>query len=39
MKIIFNKDIYTREALIKAAYKFSDKAYIHLDMDVADHLR
>lgn len=33
MKITFNKEIYTREALIKAAYKFSDKAYIHLDMD------
>lgn len=33
MTITFNKEIYTREALIKAAYKFSDKAYIHLDMD------
>jgi len=29
----FNKELYSKTALIKAAYNFSDRAYIHLDAD------
>lgn len=29
----FNKKIYTKEALLKAAYRFTDKSYVHLDED------
>lgn len=29
----FNKELYHKIALIKAAYNFTDKAYIHLDAD------
>ena len=31
----FSKELYSRTALIKAAYNFTDMAYIHLDAD--DH--
>lgn len=31
MKYIFSKDIYEKESILKAAYSFTDKAYIHLD--------
>ncbi|MBR6407861.1 MAG: His-Xaa-Ser system protein HxsD [Clostridia bacterium] len=33
MKYRFSKEIYQKEALIKAAYRYTDKAYIHLDAD------
>lgn len=29
----FNKNLYSKTALIKAAYNFSDRAYLHLDCD------
>ena len=29
----FNKDLYSKEALIKAAYRFTDRSYVHLDID------
>jgi len=29
----FNKELYSKTSLIKAAYNFSDRAYIHLDAD------
>lgn len=33
MTFEYNKDIYSKTALIKAAYHFTDKAYLHLDSD------
>ena len=33
MKLKFSKKIYPKTALIKAAYMFTDRAYIHLDAD------
>jgi len=30
----FNRELYSKVALIKAAYNFTDNAYIHLDADV-----
>lgn len=29
----FRKDLYSKTALIKAAYNYTDKAYVHLDAD------
>lgn len=29
----FNKELYSKTALIKAAYNYLENAYIHLDMD------
>ena len=29
----FNKNLYSKTALIKAAYNFTDRAYLHLDCD------
>ncbi len=29
----FSKEIYNKQALLKAAYSFTDRAYIHLDLD------
>lgn len=31
MEYSFSKEIYLKEALIKAAYSFTDQAYIHID--------
>lgn len=31
MQLSFNKNIYPKKALIKAAFAFTDKAYVHLD--------
>lgn len=33
MKYHFSKEIYSKEALIKAAYRYTDKAFIHLDIE------
>lgn len=33
MKLKFAKELYSRVALIKAAYNFTDLAFIHLDAD------
>lgn len=29
----FNRELYSKTALLKAAYNFTDRAYVHLDMD------
>lgn len=29
----FKKDIYPKSALLKSAYNFTDKAYVHIDAD------
>lgn len=31
--INYNKTLYTKEALLKAAFSFTNKAYIHIDVD------
>ncbi len=33
MKFEFSKELYSKEALIKAAYNYTDRAYVHLDVD------
>ena len=33
MKFTFSKSLYNKEALLKAAYSYTDRAYIHLDAD------
>lgn len=33
IQLRFSKSLYSKIALIKAAYNFTDKAYIHLDAD------
>lgn len=33
MKLSFSKELYPKIALLKAAYSFTDKAYLHLDAD------
>ena len=33
MKFEFDKDLYGKDILLAAAYSFTDKAYIHLDID------
>lgn len=33
MKLSFSKEMYPKIALIKAAYAFTDRAYMHLDAD------
>jgi len=38
MNINFDKQIYNKEALIKAAYQFTDIAYIHLRQDANEYI-
>jgi len=38
MKFYFNKHIYDKDALIKAAYRFTDNAYIHLDVNEENYI-
>ena len=33
MRYRFNRNLYSKVALLKAAYNFTDKAYLHLDID------
>ncbi|BCN31082.1 His-Xaa-Ser system protein HxsD [Anaeromicropila herbilytica] len=33
MQYKFNKELYLQKALMKAAYSFTDRAYVHLDCD------
>ena len=35
MELHFDKDIYDRRALLKAAFRFTDRCYIHLRQDEA----
>lgn len=34
----FSKDIYSKEALIKASYRYTDKAYLHLSADKDNYI-
>ena len=34
MQMRFNKNLYSKVALLKAAYNYTDKAYLHLDADM-----
>ena len=36
MRFRFSKEIYDKGALLKAAYAYTDRAYIHIDVD-EDH--
>ena len=38
MVLHYNRDLYTKTALLKASYHFTDSFYIHLDMDDANYL-
>lgn len=38
MTLRFSKEIYNKTVLLKAAYTFIDKAYIHLDCDEKDFI-
>ena len=33
MRILYDKEFYSKEALLKAAYHFTDKAYVYLGVD------
>lgn len=33
MVLKFNRELYSKETLFKACYRFTDYAYIHLDVD------
>ena len=33
MHISFSKELYPKSALLKAAYAFTDRAYVYLDAD------
>ncbi|MBD5155606.1 MAG: His-Xaa-Ser system protein HxsD [Oscillibacter sp.] len=37
-KCSFNKSLYSKAALLKAAYHFTDRFYVYLDMDDANYL-
>lgn len=34
----FSKEIYNKQALLKASYSFTDKAYIHIDVDEQNYI-
>lgn len=38
MKISFSKSIYPKIALLKAAYAFTDRAYLHLDVNEKNYI-
>lgn len=38
MKYCFSKEIYSKEALIKAAYRYTGKAFIHLDVEKDEYI-
>lgn len=33
----FSKEIYNKEALLKAAYSYTDKAYLHISVDAKNY--
>lgn len=37
-KLTFTKELYPKEALIKAAFNFTDRAFIHLDADERNYI-
>ncbi len=38
MRFYFNKDLYSKTALIKSAYSFTDKAYVHIDANEKEYI-
>lgn len=38
MQIKYKKDLYKKNVLFKTCYKFTDKAYVHLDADAIDYI-
>lgn len=38
MQIRYKKELYTRNVLFKTCYRFTDKAYVHLDADDNDFI-
>ncbi len=38
MRFMFSKEIYDKDALLKAAYVYTDKAYIHIDADKESYI-
>lgn len=34
----FSKEVYSKEAVLKAAYRYTDKAYLHLGSDGTDYI-
>lgn len=38
MKFVFNKELYSKSALIKSAYSFTDKAYVHIDANDKEYI-
>lgn len=34
----YSKELYTKNSLLKAAYKFTDNAYIHLDVNESEYI-
>ena len=37
MRYLFKKELYSKEAVIKAAYRYTDKAYLHLDSNETEY--
>ena len=38
MTLIFKKELYSKIALLKAAYAFTDRAYIHIDCTETEYI-
>lgn len=38
MKMFFSKELYSKTALIKSAYSFTDKAYVHIDANDKEYI-
>ena len=38
MNIVVKKELYEKEALLKSAYHFVDRAFIHMDMDETNYI-
>ena len=38
MQIKYKKDLYKKNVLFKTCYKFTDKAYVHLDADATNYI-
>ena len=38
MRYFFTKELYNKEALLRAAYSFTDIAYVHLDADKDNYI-
>ena len=38
MRFTFSKEVYNKDALLKAAYSYTDRAYIHIDVDENNYI-